>query len=759
MGDDMPDKKPAKRSDRSRANGDPAAVEPVAEKSTHKKTDKSAQKPSNKSAVKSDQKAKSDKLAHEGSKQFSMFSQDLSNRELSFLAFNERVLALADDKTIPLLERLRYLCISSSNLDEFFEVRVAGIKQKIMGGVEAAGIDGYSPQQELNAVNKAAHRFVAKQYELLNHVLLPSLAAEDIQFLVRGEWDEKVKDWVKEYFNDKIAPVLSPLGLDPAHPFPRLTNKSLNFIVDLQGVDAFGRESGFALVRAPRSLPRVIPVPQEICGSAHGFVFLSSIIHSHMSGLFRGMQAAGVYQFKVTRNSELYVSEEEVANLRRALQSELLQRNFGQAVRLEVAANCPPRIVRYLQRQFNLADDDVYRVNGPVNLNRLVAIPDQIDRPELKFPAFTPSVAPAFSVDMDIFEHISMRSPVLLHHPYESYNPVLEFVRQAAVDPDVLAIKQTLYRTGNDSAFVSYLMDASRAGKDVTVVIELRARFDEEANINLATRLQEAGIQVVYGVVGFKTHAKMLLVVRREKTKLVKYAHVGTGNYHATTARLYTDISMLTCHKRITNDIHKIFTQLTGLGQTLNLKELVQAPFSLHHFITDKIEKQIAIAQAGGNARILARMNSLVDASVIDALYRASRAGVKIKLLVRGVCTLRAQVPGLSENIRVVSVLGRFLEHSRVFCFGTGDNTQLYISSADWMPRNFFNRVEIAVPVEGEALQRIKHECLDTYFKDNQYCWELQSDGQYKRCQANDKVPFSAQEYLIERHDAGLTHG
>ncbi|MCL4141146.1 UNVERIFIED_CONTAM: hypothetical protein GTU68_050893 [Idotea baltica] len=688
-----------------------------------------------------------------------MLSQDLSNRELSFLAFNSRVLELADDPSIPLLERLRYLCISSSNLDEFFEVRVAGIKQKILGGVEAAGIDGYSPQQELNAITTAAHQFVAKQYELLNDVLLPALAAEDIKFLVRGTWDEKVNEWVKDYFNSNIAPVLSPLGLDPAHPFPRLTNKSLNFIVDLQGVDAFGRESGFALVRAPRSLPRVIPVPEEICGSRHGFVFLSSIMHSQMGSLFSGMQAAGVYQFKVTRNSELYVSEEEVANLRRALQSELLQRNFGQAVRLEVAANCPARIIRYLQRQFSLNDEDVYRVNGPVNLNRLVAIPDQIDKPELKFPAFTPSIAPAFSVDVDIFEHISMRSPVIFHHPYESYNPILELVRQASIDPDVLAIKQTLYRTGHDSAFVRYLMDASRAGKDVTVVIELRARFDEEANINLATRLQEAGIQVVYGVVGFKTHAKMLLVVRREKAKLVKYAHVGTGNYHATTARLYTDISMLTCHKRITNDVQKIFTQLTGLGQTLNLKELVQAPFSLHRFVIEKIEQQIIVAEKGGKACLSARMNSLVDAGVIDALYRASRAGVKVQLLIRGVCMLKAGVEGLSENIRVISVLGRFLEHSRVFCFGTGEDAQLYMSSADWMPRNFFNRVEIAVPVEGDAKERIKHECLDIYFKDNQYCWELHSDGQYKRLQEKNKKPFSAQQALIERHDAGLPPG
>lgn len=602
----MSNKKPSKRAERSKSE----------------RVDSRAEQPAKTTASGKKKRLR----VPEASRQLDMRAQDLSNRELSFLAFNERVLALADDSTIPLLERLRYLCISSSNLDEFFEVRVAGIKQKILGGVEAAGIDGFSPQQELNAINSAAQEFVAKQYSLLNEVLLPSLADEDIKFFARDSWDERIKAWVKDYFNSEIAPVLSPLGLDPAHPFPRLTNKSLNFIVDLQGVDAFGRESGFALVRAPRSLPRVMALPKEICGAEHGFVFLSSIMHSQMGSLFTGMQPVGVYQFKVTRNSELYVSEEEVANLRRALQSELLQRNFGQAVRLEVASNCPTRIVRYLQRQFDLIDSDVYRVDGPVNLNRLVTIPDQIDRPELKFPAFAPKIPPAFGVDMNIFDQIATRSPVLFHHPYESYNPILELVRQASVDPDVLAIKQTLYRTGNDSAFVRYLMDASRAGKDVTVVIELRARFDEEANINLSTLLQEAGIQVVYGVVGFKTHAKMLLVVRREKSKLVKYAHIGTGNYHATTARLYTDISMLTCSKRITNDMQKIFTQLTGLGQTLHLKELVQAPFSLYGFIVEKIDEQIRIANEGGEGRVQARMNSLVDAGVIDALYRASQA-------------------------------------------------------------------------------------------------------------------------------------
>jgi len=679
----------------------------------------------------------------------------LINRELSFLAFDERVLELASDPQVPLLERLRFLCISSSNLDEFFEIRVAGLKQKIQGGIEGAGIDGLSPTQEMDAVTQVSHTLVAKQYQLLNDVLIPELAGQDIQFFTRTSWDEKISRWVKEFFGSDIAPVLSPLGLDPAHPFPRLTNKSLSFIIDLRGVDAFGRDPGFALVRAPRSLPRVIRVPYEICGVRDGFVFLSSIIHSQIGSLFNGMDPVGVYQFKVTRNSDLYVSEEEVANLRRALESELVQRNFGQAVRLEVAAHCPNRIVKYLQRQFRLEDEAVYRVDGPVNLNRLLAIPDEIDRPDLKYASFTPNVAPAFESGMSIFELITQRSPILFHHPYESYVPVIDLVRQAAADPDVLAIKQTLYRTGHESVFVSSLMDASRAGKDVTVVIELRARFDEAANIELATRLQEAGIQVVYGVVGFKTHAKMLLVVRREKKKLVKYVHVGTGNYHATTARAYTDMSMLTNNKAITEDVHRVFSQLTGLGQTTNLKQLVQAPFNLHSFVVDSIASETKVAKEGGEAHLIARMNSLVDPGVIEALYEASKAGVKVELVVRGICMLKAGVPGLSDNIRVVSVLGRFLEHSRVFWFHNNGKQKLYISSADWMPRNFFSRVEIAVPLEGEALVRVKEECLEVYLKDNMFSWQLNADGKYERLQPGSDEPFCAQDFLIKRYGGG----
>ncbi|WP_257790422.1 polyphosphate kinase 1 [Granulosicoccus antarcticus] len=687
----------------------------------------------------------------------------LANREVSFLAFDNRVLELASDPKVPLLERLRFLCISSSNLDEFFEIRVAGLKQKILGGIEGAGIDGLSPLQEMAIINTEAQALVEKQYQLLNDVLIPELAQEDIRFFNRQSWTPEISSWVKDFFSNEIGPVLSPLGLDPAHPFPRLTNKSLNFIIDLRGVDAFGRESGFALVRAPRSLPRVVRVPAEICGVRDGFVFLSSIVHSQIGSLFNGMDPVGVYQFKATRNSDLYVQEEEVANLRRALESELVQRNFGQAVRLEVASNCPNRIVRYLQRQFQLEHEDVYRVDGPVNLNRLLAIPDQIDRPDLKYPSFSPHVSPAYDSGASIFDNIAQRSPVIFHHPYESYVPVIDLVRQAALDPEVLAIKQTLYRTGHESAFVSALMEASRRGKDVTVVIELRARFDEAANIELATQLQEAGIQVVYGVVGFKTHAKMVLVVRREKKKLVKYAHVGTGNYHATTARAYTDISLLTNDNAITEDVHRVFTQLTGLGQTLNLRKLLQAPFNLHSSVIVRIRHETDIATQGGSGHVIARMNSLVDPGVISALYDASQAGVKVELVVRGICMLKAGVSGLSENIRVVSVLGRFLEHSRIFWFQNKGKGLLYLSSADWMPRNFFNRVEIAVPLEGASMKRVKEECLDIYLKDNTFAWQLDPDGTYRRLvpellEASENSDgadnaFSAQQFLMDRFD------
>lgn len=666
-------------------------------------------------------------------------SVPVSNREIGFLRFNERVLGLAEDPSVPLLERLRFLCISTSNLDEFFEVRVAGLRQRIAGGLESAGSDGLSPQQVLLAVTNHVNQFVERQYNVFNNILIPELQNQNIHFLPRSEWNDSVSEWVEHFFATDISPVLSPLGLDPAHPFPEIANKSLTFIVDLEGVDAFGRDSGYALVRAPRSLPRIIQVPADVCGLEHCYVFLSSIIHSQMADLFPGLKPVGVFQFKVTRNSELYVQEEEVANLRRALQSELLRRNFGQAVRLEVVASCPDHIIKFLQRQFKLDEAALYKVDGPVNLNRLVSLPDEIDRPDLKHRNFTPYAHPADEAGSDIFERIRSHGQVIFHHPYEAYLPVVELLRQAASDPDVLAIKQTLYRTGTESIFVDLLMEASRAGKDVTVVIELRARFDEEANIQLASDLSRAGIQVVYGVVGFKTHAKMMLIVRREKTRIVHYAHVGTGNYHTTTARAYTDLSMLTNDVEICNDIQKVFGQLTGLGTISNLKKLIQAPFSLHSFLHDKIDSEIEAASQGRRAHIIARMNSLVDVSLVKALYTASQAGVRIELIVRGICVLMPGVKGLSENIRVVSVLGRFLEHSRVFYFASDGHPELYMSSADWMPRNLYHRVEIAIPVADKLIPRIKEQCLDHYLRDTCFAWEQQPDGTYRRLAEHDE--------------------
>ncbi|HBR99314.1 MAG TPA: polyphosphate kinase 1 [Gammaproteobacteria bacterium] len=670
------------------------------------------------------------------------------NRELSFLSFNERVLELASDESMPLLERLRYLCISSSNLDEFFEVRVAGVKQALAGNVTSLAPDGISPQQQLKQIDERSHRLVERQYTLFNDYLIPLLAEQGVRFLRRGEWEESLRDWVEEFFDAEILPVLSPLALDPAHPFPNLTNKSLNFIITLEGADAFGRNINYALLRAPRSLPRVIPVPEAVCGYPHGFVFLSSIVHAQMASLFPGMEPTGVYQFRVTRNSDLYVSDEEAANLRGALEEELLYRNYGQAVRLEVADNCPGKTLRYLLSQFDLQDQDVFKVNGPVNLNRLFSIPDLIDRPDLKFPNFTPYVSSFYERGANIFERIHRRGSMAFHHPYDGYLPVVEFVRQAARDPDVLAIKQTLYRTGTESVFVKYLMEAARAGKDVTVIIELRARFDEEANIELAQRLEEAGIQVVYGVVGFKTHAKMILVVRREKKKLVRYAHIGTGNYHTSTARLYTDISVLTTDKQTTKDVQKVFMQLSGLGKAVNQKKLLQAPFTLHSGLIKRVEREIVHAREGRPAHIMARMNSLVEPKIVSALYEASAAGVKVDLLVRGICVLKPGVPGLSENIRVVSVLGRFLEHSRVFYFLNDGDSDIFISSADWMPRNFFARVEVAAPLDGEIADRVREECLEAFMRDNTYSWTLQSDGEYVRNTPGDASAFSVQQWL-----------
>lgn len=672
------------------------------------------------------------------------------NRELSLVEFNRRVLAQALDEGTPLLERLRFLCISSTNLDEFFEIRVAGLRQKTELGSVHAGPDNMPAPEVLRAISLRAHELVQEQYRILNEELIPRLEQQQIRFVRRTHWTPAQAVWLQSYFREQLAPVLSPLGLDPAHPFPRIINKSLNFIVSLKGKDAFGRNSGIAVVQAPRSLPRLIQLPASEPGNGpYDFVFLSSVIHAYVDELFHGMKVTGCYQFRLTRDSDLYVDEEEVEDLLRALEGELVSRRFGEAVRVEVADNCPPDMADYLLKIFKLSRNELYQVHGPVNLNRLIAIYDSVDRPDLKYPAFTPGLpAPLRSLSGDIFDVIR-KGDVLLHHPYESFAPVIDFVRQAAADPQVLAIKQTLYRTGPDSAVVDALVAAARSGKEVTVVIELRARFDEEANIQLANRLQEAGAHVVYGIVGYKTHAKMILVVRREGRQLLHYVHLGTGNYHLRTARVYTDYGLFTCDKAIGEDVRAVFVQLTSLGKVTRLNKLLQSPFTLHESLLAAIGREADSARAGHKARIVIKLNAITEPQLIQALYRASQAGVRIDLIVRGICSLRPGVPGVSERIRVRSVIGRFLEHTRVYYFHNGGDPAVYCASADWMERNLFRRVEIAFPIEARLLKKRLIQELELYLKDNTQTWLLQSNGQYQRLKPGKKPPLSIQRSLL----------
>jgi len=674
------------------------------------------------------------------------------NRELSLLEFNARVLAQAVDTQNPLLERLKFLCITSTNLDEFFEIRVAGLIQKAEMASTQAGPDNMSPQETLRAISTRAHTLVKEQYRILNEALIPQLAEEGIRFIRRGQWSRRQDAWLRRFFRESLLPVISPLGLDSAHPFPRILNKSLNFIVSLKGKDAFGRTGGMAVVQAPRALPRVIQLPPEETGSGpYDFVFLSSVIHAYVDELFPGMNVTGCYQFRVTRNSDLYVDPEEVDDLLRAVEGELPQRRYGEAVRLEVADNCPEEMVDFLLKTFGLERDALYQVNGPVNLNRLMQVYDLVDRPDLKFPAFTPAI-PDVLRGQAVTDALA-KQDILLHHPFESFVPVVDFLRQAAADPKVLAIKQTLYRTGPQSAIVDALVAAARAGKEVTVVVELRARFDEEANIALANRLQEAGAHVVYGIVGYKTHAKMMLVVRREGRRLRHYVHLGTGNYHARTARLYTDYGLLTCDPAIGEDVHRIFLQLTSLGKVSHLNKLLQSPFTLHKGLIQRIERERSNHLAGKPARIVAKVNALTEPQIIQALYRASQAGVPIDLVVRGMCALRPGVEGVSETIQVRSIVGRFLEHTRVYYFENGGKPEVFCASADWMERNLFHRVETAFPIENKRLKQRVIDDLHSYLRDNTQAWLLQSDGSYRRLTpAEGETPFSAQRSLLERY-------
>ena len=653
------------------------------------------------------------------------------NRELGQLEFNRRVLAQARDERMPLLERLRFLCIVGSNLDEFFEIRVAGLKAQIQLGAEGPGPDGMRPREVLAEVSLQVHALIRQQYEIFNDEILPALDAQGVRFLRRREWTEAQKAWIHQHFVDEVMPVLTPLGLDPAHPFPRLLNKSLNFVVELSGKDAFGRKSGIAIVQAPRALPRFILLPPEIAGCEYGFVFLSSILHAHVDELFSGMEVKGCFQFRVTRNSDLFVDEEEIKNLRTALQGELPQRHFGDAVRLEVADLCPPHMSDFLLQQFGLTQDDLYRVSGPVNLVRLMQVPDYVHRPDLVFKPFIAGIPSQLAKRSDIFAAIR-KSDILLHHPYQSFKPVITFIEQAAKDPNVVAIKQTVYRTGANSELMQHLITAARNGKAVTVIVELLARFDEEANINWASKLEEVGAHVVYGVVGHKTHAKMAMVVRREQGKLERYVHLGTGNYHSRTATLYTDFGLFTCNDEITADVNNTFLQLTGLGKASAHTHLWQAPFTLHQKLLDAISHEADEARAGRPAGITAKMNALLEPEIIERLYAASQAGVKIDLIVRGVCALRPGIRGLSDNIRVRSVIGRFLEHNRIFHFKSSDS--VHLASADWMDRNFFRRIEVSFPVLDPKLKRrVLLEGLKIYLDDNSQAWEMDSDGHYHR--------------------------
>jgi len=674
------------------------------------------------------------------------------NRELSALEFNQRVLHQAKDSSIPLLERLKFLCIVSTNLDEFFEIRVSGLRQRLELGLPPQGPDMLGARQVLNDISRRVHALVEEQYRLLNDEIIPALEAEGIRFVRRTRWRAAHRDWLRDYFHREIEPLLSPTSLDPARPFPKILNKSLNFIVGLRGTHAFGRPVQRAIVQAPRTLPRLIRLDPSLPDTGpNDFVFLSSVIHAFVEELFTGMEITGCHQFRVTRNSDLYVETEEVDDLMRAVEGGLISARYGEAVRLEVAHDCPAEHMDYLLEMFELDRDDLYPVDGPVNLNRLMAVHQLTGRDDLRDAGFTPGQQKAVMAADSLFDAIAA-SDVLLHHPFESYGPVIEFIGRAANDPDVLAIKITLYRTGPESPIVDALVAAAQAGKEVTVCVELRARFDEAANIKLANRLQEAGAHVVYGVVGFKTHSKLALVVRREGGQLRRYVHLGTGNYHTGTARLYTDYSLLSADEALAEDVHHVFLQLTSLMQTPPLRRLYQAPFNLHQQILDHIDQEIRNVEAGGAGHVIAKLNALVEPDVIRALYRASCAGVMVDLVVRGICCLRPGIPGVSDNIRVRSIVGRFLEHSRVYYFHANGEELIFCSSADWMDRNFFRRVEVCFPILGETLKARVIADLDLYLSDNTQAWELRPDGSYRLVHpALGEDSISSQGHLLRQ--------
>ena len=668
-----------------------------------------------------------------------------TNRELSWLAFNERVLNEARNPDNPLLERVKFLAIVANNLDEFFEIRVSGLLQQLEAGIAETGPDGMLPDEQLAAVNEATQRMVQEQYNCWNEELLPALKEADIHIRSAESLSNFELAFVKDYCHRELHPVVTPLTVNPAHPFPRVVNKALCIAVLLK--DQHG-ETLFGMVQVPRLLPRLIRLPREEEGRRLDFVFLADLVRMYMPELFRGFDILSTVSFRLTRNSDLYLDEEAADDLLTAIEDELMNRRKGDTVRLEIDADAPLEIVQRLMALNGLSPEQVYRARGPVNLNRLMMLSSACPRPELKYPPFQPTEISIGEEPETVFSEIRQRD-ILLHHPYDSFNPVVHFVSSAAKDPNVLAIKQTLYRTSERSAIIAALIQAAEAGKEVTVVVELKARFDEASNIKWARRLQDAGVVVVYGVVGMKTHCKLSLVIRRENDGIRRYAHFGTGNYNSSTARLYTDLGVLTCREDLTREAAEVFNLLTTQSSEPEVKRLLVAPFNMLDQVLEKIKRESEHAEAGRPARIVAKMNSLQDDRVIRALYAASQSGVEIDLVIRGICCLRPGIPGVSDRIRVTSIVGRFLEHSRIISFENGGMPEVYIGSADWMPRNLRRRVEVLAPVEDPILaERIRAQVLSCCLADTRKSWRLLPDGSH---QPPDDGTLSSQEAMMEQ--------
>jgi polyphosphate kinase len=683
---------------------------------------------------------------------------NLLNRELGALEFNRRVLALAQNLKIPLLERLKYICIVSSNLDEFFEIRIAVLKEQLRKNPKSKTQDGLIVGDAYLNIVKETQTLVSHKYKIFQKDILPRLEKEGVHLHFESAWTPSQHRWAKTYFEKELVPLLTPIVLDPAHPFPKVINKSLNFFVTLEGKDDFGRTPKLAVVQAPRSIPRVIQMPARISQKPYGIVILSTFMQSFVHELFPGMKITGCYQFRVTRNSDLFVSDDDISDLKESLKGELSTRHLGDAVRLEISSDIPDHLLKYLRKSCDLNAEDCYRVDGPVNLMRLIEVANIVNRADLKFPAHTPKLA---LIKGTIFDELKARD-ILLHHPYESFEPVLNLLKTASKDPNVLAIKQTIYRTGNVSPVMDALIEAAKNGKEVTVIVELLARFDEETNISWAAKLEEVGAHVVYGVVKHKCHAKMIMIVRKEllpakgKRKpehiLKRYVHLGTGNYHPRTAKLYTDFGLMTSNISICDDVHKIFMQLTGTSRLIKLKSLWHSPFTMFDQIVKHIQNEAKAAKLGKPARIVAKVNALLEPAVINELYKASQAGVKIDLIVRGVCALKPKVKGLSENIRVRSIVGQFLEHHRIFYFYAHGKEEVYLSSADWMDRNLFRRIEVAFPIlDSKLKQKVINEGLNELLKDVS-SWNMNADGHYKQSTSSSNVKLSGQQNLLLKY-------